>query len=127
MNSSHFNSKAVMRELEFSAEIESELVSELMTCRQAVTLEKSNVTAKRHSSKLLPISLFLFPMTYMTFNIWESIYRNKKENGNICKFDFFIYIYRGNRKPMSSRHITSHPEQAFLSTGFPVASIDNNL
>ena len=115
-----------MRTLVFSAELE----SELMTCRQAVTLEKSNVTAKRHSSKLLPIRLFLFPMTYMTFNIRESIYRKKKGNRDICEFEFFIYIYRGDRKPMSSRHIMSHPEQAFLSTSFPslpVGLINNNL
>lgn len=63
-----------------------------MTFGEAMTLEKSNVIAKRHSSN--PLFLKLFPMT-MTFNMWDVIYRGKRINVYRGIYKIFFIIYRG--------------------------------
>lgn len=79
-----------------------------MTFGEAMTLEKSNVIAKRHSANPLFLKRFSISMTFMTFNMWDVIYR---EDGifvyrGICVYkNFFYYIYIGGSKnPNVIRH-----------------------
>ena len=55
----------------------------LVTLSEAVTLEKSSVTAKCHSAKLLPIKLFLSSMTLVTLYCTDKVYRGEK-NKTMC-------------------------------------------
>ena len=77
-----------------------------MTFGEAMTLEKSNVIAKRHSANPLFLKLFPINMTFMTFNMWDVIYGEKgiNEYRGIC-INFFYYIYIGGSKnPNVIRH-----------------------
>ena len=72
-----------------------------MTFGEAMTLEKSNVIAKRHSANPLFLKRFSISMTFMTFNMWDVIYREDGIYGyrGICVYkNFFYYIYIGGSK-----------------------------
>ena len=78
-----------------------------MTFGEAMTLEKSNVIAKRHSANPLFLKRFSISMTFMTFNMWDVIYR---EDGifvyrGICVYkNFFIIYIGGSKNPNVIRH-----------------------
>ena len=76
-----------------------------MTFGEAMTLEKSNVIAKRHSANPLFLKRFSISMTFMTFNMWDVIYRGKRINvyRGIYKNFFIIYI-GGSKNPNVIRH-----------------------
>ena len=66
----------------------------LVTLSEAVTLEKSSVTAKCHSAKLLAINPFLSLMTLMTLNCTDKVYRGEKNNVKCIRVKF-IYTCIG--------------------------------
>ena len=66
----------------------------LVTLSEAVTLEKSSVTAKCHFAKLLPLNSFSFPMTLMTLNCTDKVYRGEKNNVKCIRVKF-IYTCIG--------------------------------
>lgn len=68
----------------------------LVTLNEAVTLEKSSVTAKCHSAKLLPIKPFLSLMTLVTLYCTDKVYRGEKNNEK-CICVKFIYTCIGTR------------------------------
>lgn len=65
----------------------------LVTLNEAVTLEKSSVTAKCHSAKLLPIKPFFSLMTLVTLYCTDKVYRGEKNNEK-CICEIYIYVYR---------------------------------
>lgn len=66
----------------------------LVTLNEAVTLEKSSVTAKCHSAKLLAIKPFLSLMTLVTLYCTDKVYRGEKNNEK-CICVKFIYTCIG--------------------------------
>ena len=62
----------------------------LVTLSEAVTLEKSSVTAKCHSAKLLPIKLFLSSMTLVTLYCTDKVYRGEKNNEKCIRVKFIF-------------------------------------
>ena len=66
----------------------------LVTLSEAVTLEKSSVTAKCHSAKLLPLNPFSLTMTLVTLNSHDKVYRGEKNNVKCIRVKF-IYTCIG--------------------------------
>ena len=62
----------------------------LVTLNEAVTLEKSSVTAKCHSAKLLAINPFLSLMTLMTLNCTDKVYKEEKNNEKCMRVKFIF-------------------------------------
>ena len=108
MSSSHSKANQLKASCLTEARTKPMLKPKPMTFGEAMTLEKSNVIAKRHSANPLFLKRFSISMTFMTFNMWDVIYR---EDGlfvyrGICVYkNFFYYIYIGGSKnPNVIRH-----------------------
>ena len=88
----------------------------LVTLSEAVTLEKSSVTAKCHSAKLLPLNSFSSPMTLMTLNCTDKVYRGEKNNVKCIRVKF-IYTCIGLVKNES---VICHVSQLAASAPSPL-------
>ena len=105
MSSSHSKANQLKASCLTEARTKPMLKPKPMTFGEAMTLEKSNVIAKRHSANPLFLKRFSISMTFMTFNMWDVIYRGKRINvySGIYKNFFIIYI-GGSKNPNVIRH-----------------------
>ena len=95
---------------------------------EAVTLEKSSVTAKCHCAKLLPIKLFLSAMTLVTLYCTDKVYRGENSKKTCMrKINLNTYIRTCEKRKCHLSCVTSTLLAATTATSFPVAIINNNL